>query len=236
MKLSAVIMAHPVRQAEAEELQASLDRPVDIIYDTNPTPSADPRQRWANGRKCWEAHDPDADWHLVIQDDAIASPDLLAGLEVALDQLGPDGLVSPYTGTGRPDQRNVARAINSATQRGHSWLSTWSLCWGVAIAAPVHTIPGMLQWCSHSSKARLNYDLRIGRYYRDVLGWRTWYTHPSLVDHRDSPSLVGHGRDRHAHRFHHGSALDIPWGAHDGLDYTVDHTARRGTHTRARTA
>src|SRR5690625_7707426 len=103
-------MAHPVRQAEAEELQASLDRPVDIVYDENPVPSADPKQRWATGRRAWEAHDHDADWHMGIQDDAIAAPDLLAGLEKALDPLGSAGLVSAYPGTGRAGQRQRKRA------------------------------------------------------------------------------------------------------------------------------
>jgi len=213
VKLSAVIMAHPVRQAEAEELQASLDRPVDIVYDENPVPSADPKQRWATGRRAWEAHDPSADWHMVIQDDAIAAPDLLAGLEKALDQLGTDGLMSAYTGTGRPNQRNIKRALLHAEDKAHSWISTRSLCWGVAIIAPVHTIPGMLQWCSRPARStRWNYDLSLGRYYRDVLRWRTWYTVPSLVDHRDGESLVGHGgTQRTAHRMETESALLVDW-------------------------
>src|SRR5690625_4165865 len=81
-RLSASIMAHPVRQAAAEELQASLDRPTPIIYDTNPVPSDDRAQRWATGRAAWEAHDPTADAHIVLQDDALVSEDFLAGLEV----------------------------------------------------------------------------------------------------------------------------------------------------------
>lgn len=65
------------------------------------------------------------------------------------------------------------------------------------------------------------YDMRLGRYYRDVLGWRTWYTVPSLVDHAEGPSLVGHdGIRRVAHRHHTGSALDIDWSRTppDGLN------------------
>lgn len=212
MRVSAVIMAHRVRQAQAKELQALLDRDVPILYDSNPTPSEDPAQRWATGRACWEAHDPDADWHLVIQDDAVACTDLLAGLEKALDQLGPDGLVSAYTGTGRPDQTHVRRALQHAETKDHAWMSTRSLCWGVAIAAPVHTIPAMLRWCSARGRGHVNYDMKIGRYYRDQLGWRTWYTVPSLVDHRDGPSLVGHhGTRRHAHTMLTGSALLVDW-------------------------
>lgn len=213
MKLSAVIMAHPARAREVEELQEALDREVPVQFDPNPEPSADPKQRWANGRAAFERIDPDSDWGMVIQDDALVSRDLLAGLEVALDVLGPDGLVSPYAGTGRPDQLNVRRAIKRATDGGHSWWCTRSLNWGVAIVVPTHTIPDMLKWCSHSSKARANYDLRIGLYYRDVMKWRTWYTMPSLVDHRDEDSLVGHdgGPARVAHRFNQGSALDVDW-------------------------
>src|SRR5690554_2196422 len=161
MKLSASIMAHPVRKEYAEELQRTLDRPIEIIYDANPVPSRNPMQRWATGRRAWEAHDPEADWHMVIQDDALACKDLIAGLEKALEVLGPEGLVSAYTGTGRPDQYNVRRAHRHAQDKGHSWMPTKSLCWGVAILAPVPTIPDMVKWCSHSSKAQLKYDMRV---------------------------------------------------------------------------
>lgn len=213
MKLSATIMAHRVRQAWAEELQASLDRPVPIQYDPNPVPSSDREQRWKNGRACWESADSDADWHMVIQDDAIAAPDLLSGLEKALEVLGTEGLVSAYTGTGRPDQQNVRRAMKHALDKGHSWMATRSLCWGVAIILPVKTIPGMLAWCEEEGRnGKVNYDALLGTYYRDVLKWRTWYTVPSLVDHRDEESLVGHGGVRRkAHRLAEGSALDIDW-------------------------
>lgn len=218
-------MAHPVRKDQAEEVQASLDRPVEIVYDTEPEPSSDPRQRWANGRRCWEAADSGADYHMVIQDDAIPCEDLLAGLESALDVLGDEGLVSAYTGTGRPDQTHVRRALRHATGKGHSWMTTRSLCWGVAIIAPTATIPDMLKWCSHGSKTNMNYDMRVGRYYRDVLKWRTWYTVPSLVDHREGPSLVGHdGTKRVAHRMHHGSALDIDWSRIPPGGLPVHHT------------
>lgn len=217
MRLSAAIMAHPVRQESAEQVQSSLDRHVPIIYDENPVPSADKLQRWAVGRRCWEAHDPAADWHLVLQDDVLISQNLLAGLERALGELGPEGLVSAYTGTGRPDQSNVRRAIAHADRNGHSWMSTRSLNWGPAIILPTFVIPDMLDWCEdhirRNKPPRSNYDYALGVYARDELGYRTWYTVPSLVEHRDLPSLVGHdtGPKRVAHRFHDGDALEIDW-------------------------
>src|SRR5699024_3823256 len=106
MRLSAVIMAHPTRRANAARLKRRLGRGVSIVYDTVPEPSTDPRQRWEVGKRCWQAADPRADRHLVIQDDALPCDDMLAGLARALDQVGRDGLVSAYTGTGRPDQLN----------------------------------------------------------------------------------------------------------------------------------
>lgn len=216
MKLSVSIMAHRQRQAEAEELQGWLGGDTRIAWDPKPQTSADPRQRWVTGRLAWEMHDPSADWHMVIQDDAIPAQDLVAGLENALKILGPEGLVAPYSGTGKPNQFHVKRNIAHADEKGHAWWSTKSLCWGVAIVAPVKTIKPMLRWCSLTPRERLNYDMRVGMYYRDVLKWRTWYTNPSLVEHRDGDSLVGHGttspEGRRAHNFlAEGSAADVDW-------------------------
>lgn len=225
MRLSAAIMGHPVRRRYVNQLRAQLDRDVPVIYDENPIPSADPKQRWRVARRAWEAHDPDADWHLVLQDDAAITHDLLAGLEKALDQMprdtrgNPAGLVSAYSGTGRPDQQAVARALARAEEHDHTWYPLRSLYWGVAVIAPVWTIPKMLDWCSRetywSSQSVSNLDYRIGRYYRDMRHWRTWYLIPSLVEHRDLKSLVGHdyGPPRVAHNFPgtRASALSFDW-------------------------
>lgn len=227
MKLSATIMAHPARAEHVAELQNELDRDIPVVWASNPEPTAEPPVRWATGRAAWETHDPAADWHMVIQDDAVVSRDLLAGLETALDELGPEGLMSAYTGSPRPTQLQIARQLRSAETRHRAWASTGSLCWGVAIIAPVHTIGDMLDWCSAGRRRNLNYDLRIGRYYRDIVGWRTWFPVPSLVDHRDVPSLVGHEDGRHAHNMHTGSALDIDWTAHNGLDIDAPDEVRR---------
>lgn len=219
MRLSVAIMAHPVRQEAAEYVQERLGGNVEIVYDSNPVPSADKLQRWATGRRAWEAADSSADWHMVIQDDVLVGQNIVPALEQALDHLGSDGLVSAYTGTGRPDQLNVRRALKHAQQNDLSWISTRSLNWGPAIIAPVHSIEDMLSWAeSHVRRNRppkSNYDYAIGVYYRDVVGWRTWYTVPSLTEHRGLPSLVGHdtGPVRKAHNFigEDGDALSVDW-------------------------
>lgn len=212
MRLSGAIMAHPVRTAHAEALREALDRPVPIVYDENPKPSTDPRQRWKVGRECWASYDADADWHIVIQDDAVPCADMLAGLEHALHVIGPEGFVSAFTGWGKPTHHHVRKGIRHAQSKGHAWMPMRSLAWGVAVALPTAAIGDMLEWCSADERADLNYDKRIGIYVRDVLKWRTWYTIPSLVNHKDLPSLVGHGGDnRGAFQHHQGSALDIDW-------------------------
>jgi hypothetical protein len=223
--LSVSIMAHKARADSALAIQrkisedAGWERRVPICWDPNPVPSRDPAQRWATGRAAWEAGiAAGAEWHMVLQDDVLVTRDLIAGLERALDQMpAREGLVSAYTGTGRPDQANVRRALRVADDNGHSWMSTKSLNWGLAIIAPTWTIPDMLSWCSSPQwrRARVaNYDYRIGVYYRDRKKWRTWHTVPSLVEHADGESLVGHGRgDRVAHRFigEKSSALEVDW-------------------------
>lgn len=219
MKLSVSIMAHPVRQEAAEYVQDKLGSKATIVYDTNPVPSADKKQRWANGRRAWEAADSSADYHMVIQDDVLAAGNLIAGLEKALDVLGPDGLVSAYTGTGRPDQFTIRRKLRDAAARGESWIYTGLLYWGPAIIAPVYTIEDMLDWSEKyaglNKPPRSNYDYAIGAFYKYEMGWRCWYTAPSLVDHRGLPSLVGHdtGPVRKAHNFigEDGDALAVDW-------------------------
>jgi hypothetical protein len=101
------------------------------------------------------------------------------------------------------------------------------MSWGVAIAVRTPTIPAMLDWCD--TRVPLSYDTRVGRYYRDVLNQYTFHTWPSLVDHRDGPSLVGHGRGRSAHRVHAGSALELDWSGpvvNDALH--IQQRSRRG--------
>ena len=229
MKLSAAICAHPVRRESALAVQASLSRHVPIIFDEVPTPSADPLQRWATHRRAWEAAysaDPHAEAVLILQDDILVAREALAALEEALDLFPRDDLgraqfcVSAYTGTGRPNQGSVRRALALADRRDESWIKTRSLMWGPAICLPRWVVPDMLEAVDAHIRSHTpphsNTDYAIGVYVRDVLGWATYYTVPSLVEHRGLPSLVGHDRGpvRKAHRYLGGgcSALEVNWG------------------------
>lgn len=212
--VSGVIMAHPDRWSWAESLSEKTG--LDIVWDEGGPATSDPKRRWAVGRECWERGlSSGAQWHLVLQDDALVCRDLIPGLGLALEPFNGRGVVSAYCGSGRPDQVKVRQAVQLAEAEKSNWVTTMSLNWGVGIILPTNTIAGMLEWCSDSGRAKDNYDYRIGCYYRDVLGWRSFYAHPSLVDHRDQGSLVGHflAQRRVAHQFvgEDVSALDIDW-------------------------
>jgi hypothetical protein len=205
VRLSVKIMAHKKR---AHHIPGLLERlgltEADVIWDRR-------SDRWDTGRRAWEAIDQTADWGMVVQDDALVTRDLIAGLEKAATFLPERCLVSPYTGTRRPVASRVERAVHAARAANASWIRMPSLNWGVAIMAPTDIINKMLPWCDKQTYP--NYDRRIGRYAIDVLRLPTYCTWPTLVDHRDDDSLVGHGRGRKAHQFlgEDVSALSVKW-------------------------
>lgn len=198
-------MAHPKREQYIPDLVARLGlKDSDVIWDVDNT-------RWHTGRRAWQAVEQSADWGMVVQDDALVCQDLIPGLEAALDHLPEAGVVSPYIGTRRPAATKVEQAVRDAKDADASWVKMPSLNWGVAIVLPTRIINGMVRWCNQQRYPQ--YDRRIGRYAIDVERLNTWCPWPSLVDHRDGDSLVGHGKGRKAHLFlgEDASALDLEW-------------------------
>lgn len=208
--LSVAVMAHPARAHLVDELVDALEIGADrVVWDTN-------NNRWHTGRRAWETYDPAADYHFVIQDDALVCRDLIAGLEKALDHVPAEAIVSPYTGTRRPMSGIVENAVGEARAAGAAWIIMRALNWGVGIIAPTSSIDDMIAWADKQSYP--NYDRRVGRYYYLVTCWPVWSTWPTLIDHRDhdtAPSLCGHGPGRVAHGFigTDRSALEIDWAA-----------------------
>lgn len=195
-------MAHPSREDLVADLVGQLDRPVEMVWDRY-------QDRWDTGVRAWQAHDPDADWHLVIQDDALACRDLIAGLECGLATITEPAVVSCYIGDRHPGVHAIKRAEDQLEPG--SWVVLGSLIWGVAIAVPTSTIADMLTWCERNHHP--NYDARIARYYSTWAALPAYYTWPPLVDHKPTPSLVGHPDGRRGYRFlgAQQSALDLDW-------------------------
>lgn len=202
--ISVAIMAHPSREAFIPQLLASLDRPAEVVWDQI-------QNRWDTGRRSMLAYNPNATHHLVLQDDSIPCRDLVAGLEQAVAHV-PEGVpLGLYIGTVRPYPRAVSKLVE-ATESETAWIVMNSLYWGVGVVVPTCHIDTMVAWCDQRTKVA-NYDLRMSAWFEKER-IPVWYPWPSLVEHRDSPSLIpGRNSNRHARRFigADASALDANW-------------------------
>lgn len=191
--LSVAVMAHPSRAAFVEDLTSQLPPETCVVWDQH-------NDRWDTGRRSLLAFDPDAEAHLVIQDDALICPDIILGAELVAQ---PDRPVCLYTGKVRPDARTVTPALRFARRTGAPWIAMPGPRWGVGIILPTAHIPEIVEWGDTHPRIE-NYDSRIGGYYRER-DIDCWYTVPSLVDHRpvdENPSLIPQRTgNRQAHWF-----------------------------------
>ena len=214
MRLAVQIMAHPSRTAMAIGLaeRLGLQQWEHITWDRMSDP-------WETGARAWRTVAArGADWSMVIQDDVVPCLDLIPALEAALTHVPQRVIVSPFIGMNQPHGyvRQIAAAVEQANEQGASWMMTGSLMWGIAICVPTATIPQMVTWGDRMNHWR-SYDKRVGQFYKRNR-YRTWYTWPSLVDHRDVPSLLAHVNEFHiperiAHQFigEDTSGLGLNW-------------------------
>jgi hypothetical protein len=228
VKVSAAIMAHPDRAAYVAELVAVLDRPVPVYWDPAGPPSGAGDRVWSVARGAWSLADPAADYHVLIQDDALACADLLAGIELALEHVTPGAILSPYLGTGRMAPARWDTLERMADASGASFVRSERVMWGVCLAVPAADVAEMVGWCDR--RAGVPDDMRVGSWGKRN-GREVWYTWPSLIDHRTVPSLTKHkALDRVARRHCSGSALDLKWDGPVVTDPML--TRRRGSRSR----
>ncbi len=213
MKLSVGVMAHPDRSGLVTELTTALDpagkRLVPVYWDDEGPANGNGDRVWRTARGAWQLFDPAADFHVLIQDDALPCPDFLEGLERALERVPDHTIVVPYLGRGGAAPHRWTWMGEEADRRGASWVLSTKLMWGVSICLPTYLIPDMIEVADRMH--RVPDDMRVASWAErrkvDVL-----YTWPSLVDHRPVPSITKHrAADRHAVRHHQGSALDLDW-------------------------
>lgn len=200
--VSLAIMAHPRRAEMVAELETLLDRPAKVVWDER-------NDRWHTGRRSLLAFDESTTHHMVIQDDVIPCRDLVAGVERALGFIPADAPLMAYVGSVRPYAPVIKRHI--AERPDVSWFTFNETFWGPCLVIPTAHIRDLVRRCDRMNVA--NYDRRIGLWYRSKR-IRTFAPWPSLVEHRDSPSLVaGRNGQRHAYRFLGSdvSALTVDW-------------------------
>lgn len=197
-EITATVMAHPKRKQQAEKLLSELKMysfmEVSIVYD-------EINEEWHTGKRALEAGIGKGKWHVVIQDDAVLTPQFYENLVASIKALNYSTLISLYTGTARPIPQRVKAAVDAMPDG--SFLRAYQLYWGVGIVIPTTHIAPMLEFIED---VELQYDNKIGEFYCRQ-GLPVYYTVPSLVDHDDDIDtlLDGHGRHispepRKAHR------------------------------------
>lgn len=193
--LSISVMAHESRQEFFPYLAERLGNPPFSIDKAWPENIG----LWANCRRAWMMHDPEAVYHVVIQDDAIVCDNFK---ERAFDAI--------YSAIRKAETSRVAlslyygrrgnrlREAQLALERGY--IMRQALNWGVAIVLPVDEIDRMIRVCDGLATTKQD-DARIGHYLHTEK-IPVYYPMPSLIDHRSGKSLVGDpGENRHAYKF-----------------------------------
>jgi hypothetical protein len=206
--ISACIMGHPARGHFIRELQVELPE-AELRLDRG-------LGRWDTGARAMQAYDPAASHHLVIQDDAILSRDLLGACELIVEHSG-DRVVALYLGGARPYADRVELALERAWRLGAAFIEGPGPWWGVGVLFPVEWIDLCVEWGAAHEHIE-NWDLRVTTFFRRERR-NCLYTVPSLVEHRpvaENPSLVP---GRHSNRFarvfcgREGTGGGFDWGA-----------------------
>lgn len=210
MNITAAVMAHPKRRQRASLLAGQLKRYpfVDVVISFDGVDAHTHQDEWNNGKRAMLAGVNRGEWHVVIQDDAILSPNFYENIVGAIENVPTKSLISLYTGTARPLGHRVQTAVNKVNDE--TWLTYWLLMWGVGLLIPSDHIEPMLDFVSDRTEP---YDTRIGIFYqRNRLP--VYYTMPSLVDHDDDlDSLLEHGQAPGARVAHRLATGLVSWNS-----------------------
>lgn len=208
MDLSLAIMAHPDRETMVCDLLIpALDQEPTVVWDRH-------NDRWETGRRALQAHGG-SDYHIVIQDDCLVSPRLVAGVRAMLAVLPAGVPIGLYYGSIKPRRPHHTRLYTAAKEQGARWIAlTDSPMWGVGLVIPTADVAGIVEFGDAVTNTN-NYDTRIARYYCQRA--EQWYPIPSPLDHRIAGDSLVPGRGNHKRVAHESlgetSAADIDWNA-----------------------
>lgn len=187
--IAIAVVAHPRRYEMAREL-ANLVGAECVSWDDAQIGCAE------NQRRAWEYlknGDPDS-WSVVLEDDAQPVAEFRNQLKMALAR-APSPVVSLYLGRGRPPhwQTSIARVIADDPQnpRDPNWVVGTHLLNHVGVAMKTHLIADMLHFVG--DKEPMDENISDWATRRKI---KVSYTRPSLVDHRDTPTMMEHHPSR----------------------------------------
>lgn len=196
-KLSISIMAHPKRVENFDYLQERLDGIAEtpMAIDGWALKEGEGTGVWENCKRAWRMHDPAAEYHVVIQDDAIICDNFRTRAEkvIADSKEKECGAISFFFG------RRLLMGNMAKNGSRDGYVKTNGLHWGLAVCLPVKLIEPMIAF---GDKMNIPQDdARISTFLRKNK-IPVYYPIPSLVDHRIGESLVGDpGKKRVAYKY-----------------------------------
>ena len=183
MNLSISVMAHPKRAKYVNIIMKKLSDEYDgsfnytVVWDEKNSI----HDTW---KRSWETRNKDADYHLVIQDDAVLCDNFIEK-------------VYKYLNIGLPAYNFHCRKrtdLMKQAEKAKDGYFEYSLWGGVAVCVKQDLIDDMISFCmKHHKRTRNNdFDDIAMKYFFERLNIKVAYPMPSLVDHRSVPSLIPH--------------------------------------------
>jgi len=200
IKLSISVMAHPSRAQFFPYLQEKLQLPLSQF-------SIDQKNNLiANSRAAWMLHDPAADFHCVVQDDAIVTDHFrekaVAFIAEQERKRAPGSLPQGYNFFLKQDRKNSPLWTKDGVYMDRVTRG------GVAICLPVaHIKPMLVEFDRQHSR---HDDDRISEYVKRN-GIKMLFPVPSLIGHRgDIDSVAGNKRGLDVWKFDGQEPVTIP--------------------------
>ena len=193
-KLSISIMAHPSREEHFEYLKKELG---DVPFSID-----DGCGLWENCKRAWKLHDPESEYHVVIQDDAIICKGFREKAESILNL---NSIAYSFYWGHR--YRHTFRERNESGLKNGFIVDTMPH-WGIAICIPTNLISEMIDFCDKLDIKQD--DERIAQFLKSK-GIKIYFPIPSLIEHRWwEHSLVGNvGSARRALKFIDGDVSNM---------------------------
>lgn len=182
------IVASPVRMGRARSLAMNTEADIIVCDDRKRG------ERWCHTEALRQLATLDADWCVLLEDDALPIDDFRPSLSRALADTQP-AIISLYLGQGRwagsitLDPGPVQAIVNHAEATNARWIDSHPLWHAVALAVPTMWAQSLTTWLdthptAHTEQATNGWTKAHGR--------STRYTWPSLVDHGTGPSVLPH--------------------------------------------
>ena len=180
------IVAHVNRRDMANQLANQVEAAY-ISFD-------DGTLGFGNHRRVWQlVADEHKDWAVVLEDDAMPVAGFTQQLTAALHN-APTPIVSLYLGNDDRTPPNITAAVAKAKACDAAYILGRQVRHAVALAIKTEHVASMLTYVDRRRYFPID-DAINGWHARQMTHTLVTYTAPSLVDHKDGPSVIERHRD-----------------------------------------